>query len=269
MATGFSAGVAKSGKAARGATAIDTTPIAIRSHDVDLAPGFEDRIRGELAGKLGYAASLIERGTVRFEDVNGPKGGVDTVCRIKLVMSGLPSIVVAETAVDPETAFGRAVPALVHTLGKTLGKHGLRAGRPRRNVKRTAPARRETLGPMPEDPGELIGRRVGHGPAALKRALARPEKQRRDAYVDTALPGVSASDRRAGGPTTARRNAMAHAPRATAALEDSRTRPSRKSTRKSANRAKLGETKSRTVHAAARSAKTRATRAISRAGRGR
>jgi hypothetical protein len=60
---------------------------------------------------------------------------------------------------------------------------------------------------------------------------------------------VSASDRRAGGHATARRNTLARAPRASAMLEDSRTRPSRKSTRRSANRGKPSQTKERAAAA--------------------
>jgi hypothetical protein len=112
----------------------------------------------------------------------------------------------------------------------------------------------------PGDTGELIGRRTGHSPAARKRARARPEKARRDAYVDTSLPGVSASDRKAGGDMTARRNTKARAPRATAALEDSRTRPSRKSTRRSANRGKPSQGKERTAVARSVSPSARAGR---------
>lgn len=112
----------------------------------------------------------------------------------------------------------------------------------------------------PGDPGEIIGRRTGRGRAAVRRALARPEKARRDAYVDTSRPGVSATDRRAGDNMTARRNTKARAPRATAALEDSRTKPSRKSTRRSANRAKLSQGKERTALARAISPSARAQR---------
>ncbi|HSK04342.1 MAG TPA: hypothetical protein VK932_23975 [Kofleriaceae bacterium] len=112
----------------------------------------------------------------------------------------------------------------------------------------------------PGDTGELIGRRTGQGAAALRRAGARPETARRDAYVDTSLPGVSASDRKAGGDMTARRNTRGRAPRATAALEDSRTRPSRKSTRRSANRGKSSQGKERTAVARVVSPSARAGR---------
>ena len=93
----------------------------------------------------------------------------------------------------------------------------------------------------PNDTGELIGRRTGRGAAALSRVMAKPDKGRRDQIADTAKPRTSATDRKAGGHATARRNVKARAPRATAMLEDSRTKPSRKSTRRSANRVKAGQ----------------------------
>jgi hypothetical protein len=68
----------------------------------------------------------------------------------------------------------------------------------------------------------------------------RPPRPRRDQPVDTSLPGVSATDRKAGGGSTAGRNASARAGRKGGArLEDSATgKPSRTSTRKSAGRSK-------------------------------
>ncbi len=238
--TQFAGRGAKLGKAGRGRTATAITPIAIRSR-VDLRPGFADRIRTKLGAKLGHVATLIERGTVRFDDVNGPRGGLDIVCRIKLVMSGRPSVQVEQSATDPEAAFAGAVPVLVGALERVRAKHGLHTGRRGRRQPLVAAVTDSV------DAGEIIGRRVGRGPAALARALERPEKQRRDAYVDTALPGVSASDRRAGGVMSARRNTRANPTRATATLEDSRTKPSRKSTRRSANRGKPSQGKERTA----------------------
>ncbi|MGE0549120.1 MAG: HPF/RaiA family ribosome-associated protein [Kofleriaceae bacterium] len=251
----FAASLPKASKAERGRTVTQDTPIAVRSQ-ISLSDRFENQIRTELASRIGHAASLIERGTVRFEDVNGPKGGVDTICRIKLVMSGRPSLVVEERSEEPESAFALAVPKLARVLERTRGKHQLSTGRHRANRQgrpASPPARLE-------DAGEIIGRRVGRGKAALARALERPEKERGDAYVDTAQPGVSASDRRAGGGITARRNSRAKHPKATAALEDSRTKPSRKSTRRSANRGKPSQGKERTALARSVTPSARAAR---------
>lgn len=233
-----SKGSSKSGPPAAGRGPLDRTPLAIRSSD-PLGSGFEQRIRTQLASRIGHVAGLIERITVRFDDVNGPKGGIDRICRIKVVVSGRPSILVEKRADSYDLAFARATGAIGTAIERVQDKHGLRTGR---RPGPSAPPRPRAPEP---DEGELIGRRVGHGPAALARALERPEKLDRAAYVDTAAVGVSASDRRAGGPATARRNTLARTTRATAMLEDSRTRPSRKSTRRSANRGKPSQTKER------------------------
>jgi CBS domain-containing protein len=68
-------------------------PAYIRASEGDL--GIDDRayIRRKLGRRLGKFASAIERVSVRTEDVNGPRGGVDHACRIKVVLSGLPSVV--------------------------------------------------------------------------------------------------------------------------------------------------------------------------------
>lgn len=87
--------------------------------------------------------------------------------------------------------------------------------------------------------GSFIGRRVGHSSKDLGDALKRPEKLYGDYPVDTAKKGVAASDKKAGGGSTARRNSRKNDSGASYSLEDSVTgKPSRKSTRRSANGAK-------------------------------
>lgn len=90
-------------------------PISIRS-SLPLDAELEVRIRTQLARRLGHDASLIQRGTVRFEDANGPKGGVDKICRIKLVMTGSPSLF----AEKRDTSVERAFAAAVQSIGVTV-----------------------------------------------------------------------------------------------------------------------------------------------------
>ncbi|MEZ4226422.1 MAG: hypothetical protein R3B13_36085 [Polyangiaceae bacterium] len=103
----------------------------------------------------------------------------------------------------------------------------------------------------------------------FKREQTRPtpkppqkKKKKKPSGVDTSLPGVSASDKRAGAGSTAARNfSKASARKAAFALEDSKSDPSRKSTRKSSNRQKPdSQLKRRTTR--------RATAPASRARRG-
>lgn len=248
-------------KKSRGRTEADETPLAIRSR-IRLQPDVRDAIRAQFGRKLGQYALHIERISVRIDDVNGPKGGIDLVCRVKLVLSGLPSVVVEERG-------AKIVPLM--TRAANVAERALRRELQRRERSSPGATRRAEAAPAPVKPpaapdeGSLIGRRVGRSKANLERALARPEKLRGDAYVDTAAPGTSASDRKVGYGSTARRNTKRNQAGMTAALEDSRTTPSRKSTRKSANRMRSGTQLTNKASAESLAPKTQATRARAQA----
>jgi len=249
----------KASKRSSGRTATRSTPLVIRSR-LPVEPDLDEETRVLLGHKLGALAMSIERISVRFEDVNGPRGGVDTVCRMKVVLSGLPSVVVEERGVDQRRALLRAALTLDRAVRKTLDRAGWRTPKEETPVA-GAPAART---PEQVDEGSLIGRRVGRSQKNLEAALARPEKVRGDVYVDTAAPGKSASDRKVGQGATARRNTRRNTARMGATLEDSRTRPSRKSTRKSANRQKAGAQQQRAQRRKVSAPKARATRAKAR-----
>lgn len=217
----------------------------MRTFGVGVDEATRAHVRQSLAAKLGRFATRIERLTVRFTDVNGPRGGVDVACDVKVVLSGRPSVVYQMRGHEPRETIDRALPGIVRAVQSALERAPERASRaPARGPKRAArAAKRGAAAPArrghPSPEGSFIGRRVGRSDENLERALERPEKSRRDVPVDTAAPGQSATDRKAGGGATARRNTMRRSRKATAALEDSaQDRPSRKSTRKSANRAK-------------------------------
>ncbi|UJR82251.1 hypothetical protein [Sandaracinus amylolyticus] len=96
--------------------------------------------------------------------------------------------------------------------------------------------------------GALMGRRVGRSSKDLGDVLKRPEKMHGDYPVDTSKKGISATDKKAGGESTARRNSRKNAASARYALEDSKSVPSRKSTRRSGNSQKAdNQLKSRTT----------------------
>ncbi|MCW5830956.1 MAG: HPF/RaiA family ribosome-associated protein [Labilithrix sp.] len=260
----FGKALPRSAKKAAGRTDLEHTPLTIRTAGVDVTEEIERYVHARMGAKLGAVADRIERLTVRFDDVNGLRGGVDKKCRIKVVLAGLDSVVYESNGIDVRQAVDRAASGTERAVRKALDRASARGRTSSRAPDASAPAK-ASLRPSGGEAttrGGLIGRREGHARANLETALDRPEKRRRDAVVDTSTPGVSASDRRAGGGSTARRNTKRNTARATSALEDSaKSRPSRKSTRKSANRAKRDSNLLRRQTRAATSPKARARRA--------
>ncbi|HVJ92362.1 MAG TPA: HPF/RaiA family ribosome-associated protein [Labilithrix sp.] len=259
----FGTTLPRSVKKAAGRTDVERTTLAIRTAGVDLTEEIERYVHARMGAKLGAVADRIERLTVRFDDVNGPRGGVDKRCRVKVVLAGLDSVVYESLGIDARQAMDRAANGTERAVRKALerasarGRNSSRAREPEEPKEAAASKARGA-----SNKGALIGRREGRAQVNLEAALDRPEKRRRDAVVDTSEPGVSASDRRAGGGSTARRNTKRNRARATAALEDSaKSRPSRKSTRKSANRAKRDSNLLRRQTREATSPKARARRA--------
>jgi hypothetical protein len=248
----------RSMKRALGRTATGRTPLSIRG-DGPIDPELEDRIRMRMARALDPFSTRVQRATVRFEDINGARGGIDTLCTIKIVMDGVDkSVVVRQMGETASQAFALAMPRVTRSVREMSARRGGRAPEPTLKAGRAAPPRR------PAKPGArtLIGRRVGRAEKNLEAAMDRPEKRRRDAHVDTSALETSATDRRAGGANTARRNTRAPGRRMTVALEDSlKQRPSRKSTRRSANRQKSGTPIARSVRARKMTPKRKATRA--------
>ena len=103
------------------------TPLSIRT-DVRLDDTFKDQVRARLGRGLDPFATHIVRGTVRFEDVNGPKGGIDTVCRIKIVIDGeAESVIVEQMGENAAAAFALAAPRVVRAVRRTIDKRGGRA----------------------------------------------------------------------------------------------------------------------------------------------
>ena len=102
-------------------------PAHIRVNGVEMEDHDRDHIARKLGMKLGKFASSIERITVRLSDANGPKGGRDQICQIKVVLSGLPSIVVEERASALHTSIERALKATALAVRRSLQRRRLKA----------------------------------------------------------------------------------------------------------------------------------------------
>ncbi|MBK9033251.1 MAG: hypothetical protein IPL61_18590 [Myxococcales bacterium] len=245
----------KVGKASRGPTPTATTALDIRARP-KVEATLEATIRAKTTAALARWATLIERVTIRFADVNGPRGGVDTRCSIHVGLTGVPPVQIEHLGASRALAWAPALRSAVQAIRRLLDRRGRSAGRAS-----VPDAARPKLAGAPS----LIGRREGRAALAQAMVLARPEKQVRDLWVDTAQPGVSETDRAAGAGHSARRNTRGSKAGMTSTLEDSLATPSRKSTRRSANHGKPSHGKERAAVAAVIAPKARATRSRARA----
>jgi hypothetical protein len=250
-------------------------PIQVRSSGVALSESTQSWIQARAGRQLGKFGGRVQRVTLRFKDVNGPRGGKDMLCRAKVTLKGLPSVVVEQRAKTARKAFDLVAPSAGRAVQKAIdrapasgaGKGGFTPA-PKRTSSAARGSSQRTTALARNPKGSLIGRRVGQGKKNLLRAADRPEKRRRDVPVDTSLPGVSASMRKVGAQSTATRNTKLNRRGMTAALEDSAAeRPSRKSTRRSQNRAKSGSKLSRRETRRVTSPQSRARRASARSAR--
>jgi ribosome-associated translation inhibitor RaiA len=113
-------------KRASGRTDALRTPAHVRVIGVELSEEDRALIRKKLGTKLGKFAVSIERVTVRMTDANGPRGGVDHVCNVKVVLSGLPSVVVERRDASPHAAIALAVRATDQAVRRSLSRRRMK-----------------------------------------------------------------------------------------------------------------------------------------------
>lgn len=122
-------------KRVAGRTPAPLVPANIRVAGVELDEETRAGIRKRLGRKLGKFATSIERVSVRVEDVNGPRGGVDREARIKVVLSGLPSVVTSQRAETLEPAIVGALASAERAVRRAVQR---RRTEPRKRVARGA-----------------------------------------------------------------------------------------------------------------------------------
>ena len=79
----------------------------------------------------GKFAPSVERVSVRIDDVNGPRGGVDKRCRIQIVLSGLPSVLVEERSNFLQGAMDAALARAERGVRKALQRRRMKPRRTR------------------------------------------------------------------------------------------------------------------------------------------
>lgn len=101
----------------------------IRSVGVPLDEADRAYIRRKLGRKLGKFVDAVERVSVRIEDVNGPRGGRDKRCRIKITLRGMPSVAVEEQHAALQAAMDGALERAGQTVKRQLQRRRMNTRR--------------------------------------------------------------------------------------------------------------------------------------------
>jgi ribosome-associated translation inhibitor RaiA len=96
------------------------TNTQLRTADVDLTREDRAYIRHKIDAKIGKLSRPVERVSFRLTDVNGPRGGVDKVCRAKVVVSGRPTLVIERRHNSARAAVDGTLDATERAVRKVL-----------------------------------------------------------------------------------------------------------------------------------------------------
>ncbi len=122
----FPGWVPKAEKRKSGRRDAQPVPAHIRVLGAELSKDQRASIRQKLDRKLAKFAGSIERVSVRVKDVNGPRGGVDQVCRIKVVLSNLPSVMFEAQDATLDVAIGNALVGTERAVRRTLQRRRMK-----------------------------------------------------------------------------------------------------------------------------------------------
>jgi ribosome-associated translation inhibitor RaiA len=98
--------------------------LEIRSPHFALTPALRTYATRHLAYKLQKHGRYLEAVIVRFDDVNGTRGGIDKVCRVEVVtrVAGEPPLVVEEIEQDLRAAIDLAADRVALLLQSELDR---------------------------------------------------------------------------------------------------------------------------------------------------
>lgn len=93
--------------------------LEVRGRHLVMTPALREHVARRLRFALGRVAARLHRVSVRVDDVNGPRGGVDKRCQVRLVLPGR-TITIDELDRDLYVAIDRAAERAGRAAERTL-----------------------------------------------------------------------------------------------------------------------------------------------------
>jgi putative sigma-54 modulation protein len=96
--------------------------IDIHTGSFPLTESLRKHIEHRVRSSLSWAQQGLRNVSLRLDDLNGPKGGVDKSCRIEIPISGGTPVVIHEVQSDLYVAIDRAMNRAGHAVSRKLAR---------------------------------------------------------------------------------------------------------------------------------------------------
>jgi len=108
----------------------------IHASKISVDASVESHVSRRLHFALGRFADVVEKIDVTLADINGPKGGYDKLCRIRVRIKGLAKLVIADVLHEELiTATDLAVDRVGRAVARAVDRrNGTRVSRRRRTL---------------------------------------------------------------------------------------------------------------------------------------
>jgi len=97
--------------------------IVIQCRGFELTEALEDHVRRRLGFSLARGTNQIRRVDVSLSDLNGPRGGIDKRCLVKVRLDRLQLVVVEDVQNDLYSAIDRAAGRAGRMVIRRLAQH--------------------------------------------------------------------------------------------------------------------------------------------------
>lgn len=96
--------------------------IELRTSGIEMNDDLREHAERSLNFGLDWAAQDIERIVVTLSDINGPRGGNDKRCQLRIPLPRIRDVVIEEVADDLQVAIARAVDRASRSLERRLSR---------------------------------------------------------------------------------------------------------------------------------------------------
>ncbi|MDP2882666.1 MAG: HPF/RaiA family ribosome-associated protein [Azonexus sp.] len=96
--------------------------IELRANGIEVSESLRDHTERCLNFGLDWAKQDVDRIVITLSDINGPRGGNDKRCQLRIPLPRMRDVVIEEVASDLQVAIARSVDRAARSLERRLSR---------------------------------------------------------------------------------------------------------------------------------------------------